>query len=469
VHSYRSIEAFYDDAHYTLARAGLLLSHTGFSGPSSQQRLTVCGPDRMAGPGGALTVHECALLAACSDQGVADQARKLLLATTGIAPLGLSRIFERHRQVTEVDLVMGGTRLRLSMSSGRLLAGTRRLDLKEATLAWIKGDRRHLFDLAREIVLSQPARVTRQGSTSVGLALAGFPPDEFGSQAVPGTEFTHAGRAEQALGLLGERSMAELIPVLGATLVGRDPEDIHQTRVRLRRVRLILQWLARIDRIAQKSSPSESAALDAALRVQYRALGPARDWTIFAENLVERNTEEPGGRLQLGAQQREQEEGHRARARLAAPALQSLVIQSALQFDLARQGTAAFSTADLEALILLQLHRSDRRLRRELKGLAHRNAEAQHRARRLARRMRDEAQLVALLGGHGVPEGYASQLARLQTRLGELHDWASGQVLVSQLGPLAEANLARWLKDGYAKSLRQARRVARKFGRVRPT
>jgi CHAD domain-containing protein len=151
--------------------------------------------------------------------------------------------------------------------------------ISEIELEFKKGDPRVIFDVALQLLEVGPIRIETRSKAERGFRLLGT--DGLMPQAVCVGAITldPAVRVEAALERIGRRCLTHLLSNEQAALTGK-PEGIHQMRVAIRRLRSALLALKRALPIKHYRWASKE------LRWLAHALGPVRNWDIFAACLL---------------------------------------------------------------------------------------------------------------------------------------------------------------------------------------
>jgi len=234
-----------------------------------------------------------------------------------------------------------------------------------------------------------------------------------------------------------------------------DPEWIHQMRIGVRRLRACLS-LARKDVAMARIEP-----LRVELRWLAHALGPARDFVVFAISTLPAFTEAVGrgggaaplapalAKLAARAATRRREARAMARAAVASPRFVRLVLSAAAlaaapgaeaQHRHAHEDMLGAPARDFARPLLKQRHRALEALGTDL---AHAAPEARHAARLAAKKLRYATEFFASLYPRKRARNYRRALAALQEELGAWNDAAVAVRLAGELaGPEAPAAAA---------------------------
>jgi triphosphatase len=175
---------------------------------------------------------------------------------------------------------IGQTEIEAALDRGELYAGTRRAKVCELELELKSGRPAALFELARQLSNRVPLRLSlcSKAERGYGLALG----DEAGPPRRQPAGLTPHLSVGQALQALGRVDLAHLCAALEALRGHPDPEDLHQARVAVRRLRVLLK-------IFKPMAQDEAARrLDAALDWLAAEFDTARDLDVFAGEIWEK-------------------------------------------------------------------------------------------------------------------------------------------------------------------------------------
>lgn len=195
----------------------------------------------------------------------------------------LQPVFVSVIERTTIEVMMGegqGTsRIEVAFDRGevRLSDGTA-TPVSEVELELMDGSPAALFDLALELVKAAPLRLEMRTKAARGYALASGAVDKAvkAEKLVLDAETT----VEGAVGRIVRACVAHLAANEAASLTGDDPEGIHQMRVALRRLRSAIALFRPFVPMAQY------LWLVGEIKWLAGSLGPARDWDVFATELL---------------------------------------------------------------------------------------------------------------------------------------------------------------------------------------
>jgi triphosphatase len=367
-----------------------------------------------------------------------------------------------------------GTRATLCLDVGKIRAGRRHVPLTEIELELSQGDPARLFELANTLVSDLPARVTVASKAQRGYALANRAPAE--PRRAREIRLDPEVTVGKALASVGADCIAQIEVNAEGVLASDDPEFLHQLRVGWRRLRSLLRLAAPI------APPEKIAPIEQELEWAGAALGPARDYDVFAAQTLRA----------LAAQFRGDREIARLRARVAhkrrrlRDAARELLATTRFQQLLLALGAflvelEQFQPADASVMLARdwvrpQLEERDRRLRRRTRHIHRLDSAERHRGRVAAKKLRYAAEFFRGLFPSKRTDAYLGALAKLQGSLGRLNDLTVANRLAGEILPApAEPGLAQalgiargWLAASATPELKRLRELRRRFAQSTP-
>jgi inorganic triphosphatase YgiF len=358
-----------------------------------------------------------------------------------LVPVFMTDVF----RVTRVVQPAPGLVIEVAFDRGTIAAGAREAPVCELELELKSGPAWRLFELALQIADAVPACVDVRSKAERGFALAGVapsPPRKALPSGVRAGMTVSEGFAATALGCLTQYQANQ-----HGLAASSDIEYLHQARVGLRRLRSAFTlFRAAVSREVAAPHIGE-------LRSLARALGPARDWDVFA---VERLPQVagafggvPGVRLLARAVARRRRPA-RAQARRAAASRAVHRFQLALAGWLAGQAWLAEAgepeRARLEAPVrefaIAALDECYRRVRRGGRNFGALGDPELHALRIRVKRLRYAAEFLAPLFPPADVKPFRDAAVRLQDLLGHLNDAATAATLLDEaVGPRPGAAL----------------------------
>jgi inorganic triphosphatase YgiF len=381
-----------------------------------------------------------------------------------------------------------GTAAELALDHGEIRAGSRIAPISEAEIELKAGDAQRLFELAREFARDVPLRLGHESKAERGYALAGAaaaPP----RKARP-VLLAHGLSAGAGLRRIAAACIAQMQANEAGMLEGRNPEYLHQFRVGLRRLRSCLG-------IVGKAAGKEAVApLAEELGWLGAALGPARDWDVFAAETLARLAREFDSSDDLSAflarcAAIRHAHGEAARAAVTSPRYTALLLALGEAFardDLAglprppaddgaapdaEPGKLSAPVGDFAASVLDRRHR---RLRKRGAGVPDAPAAERHQVRIAAKKLRYAAEFFASLYPPKRVRRYVDALEDLQDILGSLNDTAVAERLLEEaaaaepepVAPRVEGLVRGWIAATARHELARYPRAWRAFDDAKP-
>lgn len=361
-----------------------------------------------------------------------------------------------------------GARIEVCLDHGEIRTEQRSLPICELELELKSGDTSSLFELALAIldVVSCELEVVNKAEYGFRLLegradspVKGRAPDIDAAQTLPGI-------LQQLIWACLLHLQANLRGATGSD----DPEYLHQMRVALRRLRVVLRMAARFradDRLAALSE--EIAALGV-------SLGRIRDWDVFIagtlEPMRERMPGDAGLQALLAASEQSRALCHQAlRGEKQARELQRLILRFALWMNgpyWSRHDEAEPPPRDFATRLLGKLSR------RFAQASVHVESPADgqlHALRICAKKLRYSAEFFAALYGKQTSKTYFAALTDVQDMLGRINDVAVAQCLLDELAtspdlaahPEAVVLAKESVMQGQARRISELRKALRRF------
>jgi inorganic triphosphatase YgiF len=172
-------------------------------------------------------------------------------------------------------------RIEVALDKGEIRAcnGDAVVPISEIELELKNGDPRVIFDVALQLLEAAAIRIETRSKAERGFRLLGTDGPMPQAVCVGPITLDPAVRVEAALERIGRRCLTHLLSNEQAALTG-EPEGIHQMRVAIRRLRSALLALKRALPVKHYRWASKE------LRWLAHALGPVRNWDIFAACLL---------------------------------------------------------------------------------------------------------------------------------------------------------------------------------------
>ncbi len=184
---------------------------------------------------------------------------------------------EIQRQTRALTLP-GGARVRCDIDQGRIVCGEREVPVHEMELELVSGDVTQLLDLAGTVTDVVPARLSARSKAYRGYTLYAGQGDPW-VRAEP-LALAPKPTAKDVLSSAMHAGLHHLIRNEDCVLSRANIEGVHQMRVAMRRMRSAITTYKRL------LVPGTFEDLAAALQTAGDALGPARDWDVFLDEVL---------------------------------------------------------------------------------------------------------------------------------------------------------------------------------------
>ena len=338
----------------------------------------------------------------------------------------LRPLFETRVQRTTYPLARSD--IALTIDRGQIGAGKKSMPLYEAELELKRGDRARLFELAREFARATSAELAVKSKSQRGYELLAGE----GAAAVRShdIEMTADMPAKAAFQAIASACLRQIVGNKPAILAG-DHEGIHQMRIGLRRLRAALSLFSDI------VADAKTADLKAELKWLTNELGPAREFDVFLSKVVAPLKKHHGRLAGMRGLSRDLAERREAAIARAAEAIASKRFRD-LALDVAawletggwrqprnrqarERGEAAIAT-----VAAAQLSRRWKKLRQRGRQLAKLDAEARHKLRIQAKKLRYATEFYKTVFAGKKTEkrrdAFLAALKEMQDRFGDLND-----------------------------------------------
>jgi inorganic triphosphatase YgiF len=360
-----------------------------------------------------------------------------------------------------------GAVIELCMDSGEIRAGKKSRPISELELELISGEPRQLFKLALALLDIVPLEVEHASKAEYGYRLhAGGKPAPVRARS---PQFQPDQDTASALrGAISDCLLHVQANVPGA--IGRlDDEYLHQVRVGLRRLRVVM---------AMAGAYCEDAELDA-LRGHVSELcaelGGARDWDVFITQTLapvcKQFPDHAGLRAILRASETARRKHHaQMRASLASGDFQRLLLRIGLWMQKSdRQAPSAGDGATLAEFAARILAKRGKQVHRRGLHPAQADAAQLHALRIACKKLRYSAEIFSSLSGTAKTVRSLGALSGLQDTLGLLNDIATARRLLGELGHeknrAARAIIQGWLEHGHARRMAALKKDWKQFSR----
>jgi len=341
--------------------------------------------------------------------------------------------FRRTSREVRFEGEYGRARIEVDLDLGEIRAGAKTTPVSELELELKDGDPAALFELARAIHELVPLRIEYRGK-ALRAGQLNAPPDPLPAKGrkpplVPGS------RIKRSAVTILKACQTHIAANEAAILESMHPEGPHQMRVALRRMRAALRMFANL------GAPDLTAHVLAEARWLARALGEAREWDVYIDELhhpVEQALGEsiPALKELRGLAVARQETGYRdARAAVASARYTALQLDLGLLIETISGGASAAALERSEVFAASCLEKRFRKVRKMGRRALQGPNEALHELRLEMKKMRYAAEFLASLFPADKAKAFARAAARLQSLLGHSNDYA---VSIEQLSGLLE-------------------------------
>lgn len=359
--------------------------------------------------------------------------------------------------------------IELCMDSGEIRAGDETRPISELELELKSGEPRQLFNLALELLDVVPLEVEASSKAEYGYRLyAGA------RQAVTKARFPSLGKAQDVPSALRSMIAACLLHVqanVSGAMINLNDEYLHQVRVGLRRLRVVLAMTK-----ARRRDP-ELDALRGQTTELCEKLGVARDWDVFVTQILAPMSERFPGHAGLAAvreaSEKSRQECHaRMRANLGARDLPRLMLRLGGWMQGGYWRPRAGDKAALADFAAKLLHKRARRVIRRGRHIAGGAPEALHVLRIACKKLRYSGEMLSALFGRAETNRYLSAMSALQNSLGVLNDLATARRLLaaSQFveDPVTLDLMRDWIDREHAKRLVELNKSWKRFAAQKP-
>lgn len=364
-----------------------------------------------------------------------------------------------------------GAQIELCMDHGEVRTEQRSTPICELELELKSGEPHQLFELALALLEIVPLELEPVSKAEQGYRLLTGYADKPVKGAVP--DIAKNATLAEALQTLIWSCMLHLQSNLRGAMTSDDAEYLHQMRVALRRLRVVL-------RMTEKFRADESlSALSKDIAALCVALGRIREWDVFIAETVQpmcaRMAGHAGLQALLAASERQCAACYaELRGEIQARELQRLILRFAIWMSGAywqpQQGAAVPPAQDFSTRRLRKLDKQFVQAGRQLDTLDDKRL---HALRILAKKLRYSAEFFAALYDRQKTAAFLAALSEVQDVLGQINDVAVAHRLLDELAALPELSayqeavaLAKgWIAHGLSRQLVALRKAIRHFER----
>lgn len=348
----------------------------------------------------------------------------------------LEPVFATDFQRSSRILAWQGAEIEVCMDHGEVRAGRLSAPICEVELELKSGAPQQLFELALAILEIVPFELESVSKAERGFRLMAGHVERPAKAKMPG--YSKKASLTEVLQALAWACLSHLQNNIHGAMSGGEPEYLHQMRVALRRLRLVL-------RLAEKMRPdAKLTALREELTSLSAALGHARDWDVFIAALTQHPPHQAEHHNQALQALLEACENRRTgcyqqlRNMDQQCALQRLMLHFALWMNSAYWDEAESEAPETRDFASRQLRRLQKRYQQAEHHLDRLDAEGLHELRILARKLRYSAELFAPLHDDKGKKTFIGALGAVQEALGQIHDDAIAHHLLDELASAPE-------------------------------
>jgi triphosphatase len=355
-----------------------------------------------------------------------------------VDPGELQRLFTTRvrRQVQKLvarDASGGETLVEAALDLGEIETAAGTEPIAEVELELLEGSPSVLYDLALELDQLAPLHLETRSKSARGYALAtGAPPAWHKAAALTFGPMT---TVDEAMRTIFRACVQHWCANEAAAMDGGDPEGVHQMRVGLRRLRSAFAVFGKL------IEPAERAWLTTGAKTIVGATGPARDWDVFATEMLPpvlgARPDDPHLVALRGAAEAARARSHPlVRAMVQSPDYTRYLLRARRWIEAGGWRDAATDEgrdwldrpiADFAARLLDRRHRKAKKQGRRFAKLS---VEDRHQLRITLKKLRYAAEFFESLYPARRTRGYIAALKQLQDGLGHLNDVAVAEPLV---------------------------------------
>jgi inorganic triphosphatase YgiF len=367
-----------------------------------------------------------------------------------------------------------GDELELALDQGAVKSGDKAAPLCEIELELKQGDPARLFSTALELQQTIPLRLENVNKADRGYRLG----ETTASPVVKATalDLSQEMKVKEAFQAIAWNCISHWTANQEGALLSDNPENIHQMRVALRRLRSLLP-------LFKSAIPRESYAPVAdELKWLANALGPARNWDVFVTQtlppiLRQFPSDQGLKNLYQKADKARADARNEAHMALCSRRYDRMLLSLGTwlmadgwqnQIDAKQKQRLAAPILELARQVLTNCHKT---VHQHGLALLTMPAEERHEVRIAVKKLRYATEFFASLFPDKAARGYIQALAVLQDELGVLNDAATTEFLLQHLAvPDAAAlgTVSGWCARGVTVHLVSMDAAWQKYYRCRP-
>jgi inorganic triphosphatase YgiF len=354
-----------------------------------------------------------------------------------------------------------GAEIELCMDSGEIRAGQSNCPISELELELKSGEPKQLFKLALALLDIVPLVVEHTSKAEYGYLLFSAAKPSVSKARFPTLQKSQP--ITSALQSLISACLSHVQSNVPGALLKLDEEYLHQVRVGLRRLRVVLA-------IAQRfHSDAELTALHEQVAKLCVELGRSREWDVFVTQtlapICTRLPEHAGLHDVLSVSERARKKQHAGMENsLASQDFQHLL----LRFGAWMHGDHWGDTeTTLKQFAVQVLERRNRQVSKHGKALVGENAAQLHVLRISCKKLRYSTEMFGSSFAESKTTDYVAALAELQDILGTLNDIAVAHRLLDELDNAARhdtlALIRGWMEHDYAERVTEFGKTWKRF------
>lgn len=345
-----------------------------------------------------------------------------------------------------------GAQIELCMDSGEIRAGQGMCPISELELELKSGEPQQLFRLALKLLDIVPLEVEHTSKAEYGYRLFSASKPEVSNKG-KFAALQPSQDISSALQVLIASCLSHIQSNVAGALLKVDEEYLHQVRVGLRRLRVVLSVTKRVH---------PGAELDDLYRQVSElciALGRSRDWDVFVTQtlapICTRLPEHEGLRALLGTCERMRTKQHAGMENsLASQDFQRLLLRFGAWMHEDRQDDAQRS---LKKFVSKLLNKRSKQVLAKGETLSIEDAKQFHVLRIACKKLRYSLEMFGSLLPHHQYKAYLNKLTVLQDILGTMNDIAVAHRLLDELDNAARhdtlALVRGWMEHDYAEHI----------------
>jgi len=354
-----------------------------------------------------------------------------------------------------------GAQIELSLDSGEIRAGQSSCPISELELELKSGEPRQLFKLALALLDIVPLDVEHTSKAEYGYLLFSAAKPSVIKARFPALNKKQ--NISSALQSMIGACLGHVQSNVPGALLKLDEEYLHQVRVGLRRLRVVLSIAQRFHADAELLALREQVAK---LCVE---LGRSREWDVFVTQtlapICTRLPEHAGLREVLSVSERARKKQHAGmESSLASQDFQRLLLRFGAWMHGERSGK---TETTLEQFATQTLERRCRQVIKHGKALVGEDAAQLHTLRIACKKLRYTTEMFGGLFAEARIKDYVAVLSELQDILGILNDIAVAHRLLNELDNAARhetlALIRGWMEHDYAERVAEFGKAWKRF------